>query len=169
MTFLCSSLGAVDREYCHAFDFMLGMLWYNIPFVEDDETTAQLSILALLDLAFRHSDYELLNQLSYNSSYATVAYGEYTDPAWRERAFKFCDTPLYPNISCSVLLFNAYDEISTIATDYYYPLDRGACNNSFTISDWYQPYLIFFHSPPPHPPFPLPSLGKIWSVSPQRI
>jgi hypothetical protein len=132
-----SSLGHVEKEYCHVFDFMLGMLFYNVPFVEDQETTSRLSDLALLDLAFRYPDYEVLNDAAYNSSYAASSYGYYTDPAWREGMFKFCESSTYPNLSCSLLLFNTYDELSTITTDYYYPVNKGACNNSFTISDWF--------------------------------
>jgi hypothetical protein len=115
---------------------MLGMLFYNVPFGDD---SSRLSDLALLDLAFRYPEYEALNQAAYNSSYAASSYGEYTDPAWREGIFKFCESSISSNLSCSLLLFNTYDELSTITTDYYYPVNKGACNNSFTISDWWAP------------------------------
>jgi hypothetical protein len=133
-----SSLGHVDKEYCHVFDFMLGMLWYNIPQGEtDDDDQVRYSDLALLDLAFRYSEYRQLNELAYNSSYAASTFGGYSDdPEWRKLAYSFCDTSLVPNLTCSLLLFNTYDDISTITTDYYYPVNKGACNNSFTIGEW---------------------------------
>lgn len=115
---------------------MLGILYYNIPFVNDEETTSRLSDIALLDLVFRYQDYGELNQAAYNISYAASSYGWYVDPVWREGAFKFCQSSLFPNVSCSLFLFNTYDDFSTITTDYYYPVNRGACNNSFTIADW---------------------------------
>lgn len=132
-----SSQGHVDKEYCHVFDFMLGILFYDVPFINDEKTTARLSDIALLDLVLQYPDYSVLNSAAYNISYATSTYGWYLDADWRKEAFQFCKSSIFPNISCSLFLFNAYDELSTIATDYYYPLRRGACNNSFTIADWY--------------------------------
>lgn len=142
----CSSLGHAEKDYCHVFDFMLGILFYNIPFEKDEETTSRLSDLALLDLAFRYPDYEALNQAAYNSSYAGSNYGFYTDPEWRQGMFRFCESSINPNLSCSLLFFNTYDELSTISTDYYYPVDKGACNDSFTISDWFASSRLLSHS-----------------------
>jgi hypothetical protein len=144
-----SSLGHGDIDYCHVFDFMLGMLWYNIPQPDDggdddDYNEVRYSDLALLDLAFRYPHYRELNEYAFNSSYAASTYGYYDDPEWRKLAYNFCENSMFSNLTCSLLMFNTYDEISTITTDYYYPVKKGACNNSFTIAEFDK----FVESPP---------------------
>lgn len=90
-----------------------------------------------MDLVFRYPNYSDLNNDAYNISYAASQYGIYDDMSWRKSSYNFCATNYNKSLSCSILLFNTYDELSTIATDFYYQIQNGACNNSFSIGYWY--------------------------------
>jgi len=130
------SLGFGTELYCNVFDFMVGVIFYNI---NDTYTSPDNKIhpnaWATMNLAYRYSDPKELNRRAFNASYAATMYGEYTDPKWRETAYEFCHSEEF-NTSCSILLFNAYDDVSFTASEFYYQVKLGACNDSFTVGTW---------------------------------
>lgn len=106
---------AINYQYCHTFDFMLGFLFYNLPTEDDDDgddgSRLPLSVLALLTLMTKTNLLEL-NERAYNISYAasmydTELYDGFQLPSWRKNAFEFCTLDQFG--ACSLLLFNAFD------------------------------------------------------------
>jgi hypothetical protein len=135
---LNSSLGFGLVEYCNVFDFMIGLVFYNIPSDTPGAFNRTANMMASLELAFKYDDPKELSRKAYNASYAAAMYDEYTDPVWRKEAFSFCYSELY-NATCSLILFNTYDDIAMTTSEYYYQVKEGACNDSFTVANefWY--------------------------------
>ena len=129
-----STLGFGLLDYCNVFDFMIGLVFYDIPDTDDIANTTA-STFASLELALRYNDASDMNRLAYNASYAAAMFDEYNDPEWRARAYEFCFSETF-NVSCSLLFFNTYDDIAVTATEFYYQVQSGACNDSFTVGNW---------------------------------
>jgi hypothetical protein len=53
-------------------------------------------------------------------------------PEWRQDAFSFCQ--LTTGQTCSLLVFNAADAMSTKISTYKYSLVNGSCQNAITAS-----------------------------------
>jgi hypothetical protein len=137
----CSEDGDHIRyEYCNTFDFMIGMLFYNIPDSDSDGPLSSFpkSAFALFELMVTTNNVAL-NRMAYNISYAASMYDSdnapaYNTPEWLENAFCFCTLPDFG--ACSILIFNTYDAKSHAVTEYNYELARGACRDTFTTDYW---------------------------------
>jgi hypothetical protein len=137
----CDQGDAKIYEYCHTFDFMIGFIFYNLPSENDKEAgELSLSTIALLTL-MQQSDILELNRQAYNISYAasmydTDLYEKFQSPEWRADIYKFCTLKDFG--SCSLILFNAFDENSHSVSDFNYQLRLGACRDTFTSKNWNQ-------------------------------
>mmetsp|Transcript_696 Transcript_696/g.1141 ORF Transcript_696/g.1141 Transcript_696/m.1141 type:complete len:507 (-) Transcript_696:1041-2561(-) len=113
-------------SYCHNFDFMLGLLFYNLPTgadYDDDNDLPQLPLaaLALLELMMTTNNI-MLNKMAYNASWAasmfnTEEYTKVVTPEWRQDAFRFC---LYlPSSAVSVLPVETQQRLFRWLCSYY--------------------------------------------------
>jgi hypothetical protein len=112
---------------------MPGFLFFNLPV--STGTTLDPASMALLDILQKYGARNL-TELSYNASYAACMYMDtmdYKDMAWRNKSFDFCYSDTYGY--CSMLVFNTYDEFQYSVSNDYYQVNRGACNDTFSISD----------------------------------
>lgn len=140
---LCCSLEGdhIRFPYCNDMDFMIGMVFYNLPSGSGDDAPGSnlpKSALALFELMVTTNNV-LLNMFAYNISYAASMYdtpesATYGTPEWRERAFRFCTLETFG--ACSILLFNTYDDVSHAVTEYNYDMSSGACRDTFTSNSW---------------------------------
>ncbi|CAE7691809.1 unnamed protein product, partial [Symbiodinium microadriaticum] len=127
------SRGDGDNPDCNVFDNMVSFLFYNQPDFDVVGDSQFTNLHGILLLAASDSMFNL-NRKAFNISFAAAQYGIWTDPDWRSQAYRFCT---FPGLgSCSIVMFNPYDEISNTVSKYYYQVPGAACSDSFTTEQW---------------------------------
>jgi len=61
----------------------------------------------------------------------TAALNNLLDPHFRARAYEFCG----PNVNCSLIIINSYDELDTAINDYFHQVNDSSCNDQFSLSE----------------------------------
>ena len=119
-----------NHEYCNTIDLMGGFLFYS----DENQTLADIKLSQLI----KKRTYIETNHAAYSISYAAASYGytneSFVSKAWREKAYKFCK---FEGGSCSIVLFNSFDEKYSYVNNYLHQVPYGACADTFTSDNWY--------------------------------
>lgn len=136
---------------CDSFDIISGMIFYNNPSMDLNDTVA-----ALIDMVVSAGDAFKLNTLAYNASWAAAA-STYEpdvdpvihDPDWRRSSYEFCKSSKYGG--CSILAINSYGDgvFDESITPYMYLVTDGGCSQQFLVNDEAFDQLIY------NPPTPI--------------
>lgn len=129
---------------CQTFNLLAGLLFF--PGEPDSPDSTEKTILSnsgifdLLVLVTKNGGYANTNRNAYNASFAGAApaYGQMSSELdtvnWRKKAFSFCTLT---TISCTILVFNAFDALSKKVSPFKYQLNNGSCHNSISIATEY--------------------------------
>lgn len=129
-----------NSEDCNVFDLMSGLVYFNTPYDPDPDVNAikviiNTGLYQLMEVVSRFKSYKDFNRAAYNISFAASApaYGlespTVQSQAWRNSSFDFCTVN---GQSCSILVYNTYDQLSQKVTDYKFQLTNGSCVNSLS-------------------------------------
>ena len=88
---------------------------------------------------FLKRPYSETNNMAYNASYASLSAAKLAnsstpvnDPAFRKKAFEFCNIDGY---YCSIVMFNSVNYVLKSVSTHLFQLADGTCTNSVSLSD----------------------------------
>jgi hypothetical protein len=131
----CFCSGPDMNPYCNVFDFMMGFMYYPYD-TQDDTGASKAESVQLLIGLLQTRPFVETNAMAYNASWAAVTdlpYPEIYTAEWRQQAYDFCKIN---GRYCNIAMFNSYDIENHFVSTYYFNIEKGACNDTFTIDNW---------------------------------